>query len=304
MNMNTIINRVSIFCIIIFLTTSCGIFKNNKLPKAGKSDMFNEKIEELKIEKSLKAIDEKIYLKKYKEALAGLNDLKKDYPYNKTILGKIDFVTSCVFDEKKAEFLKTKPTRNVVELNFGIASSPNQFVDNNQFKINNQEYLLDDLFSSFQLGIYRKFHIRDRNNRLTSAKFKYSQAGIRIGFINPNSGIYNIKGDSSINFSTKIATVSGSLIARRFFMINVGLASFQDTNGLNFMNNNLGFGEIGVRIPFGPIHFTSDIATYSDFNRTYKVFFRFGMSINIGFNKKFSDADERFLKTQISNQNF
>ena len=111
----------------------------------------------------------------------------------------------------------------------------------------------------------------------------------------------SISGDTLNTFNSKIATASASLILRRFLMVNIGVVSFQDTTGKNFTNNNLGFGEIGIRIPFGPIHFTSDVGTYSDFDRVYKMFFRFGMSINIGFNKKFTKEDERYLKSQIAN---
>jgi hypothetical protein len=298
------LNRFGVLLILTIVISSCGT--SNKLSSSNNknSNAFDKKIEDLKIDKSLETVNQKIYLNDYEGALASLDSLNAIYPKNDVINTKTEQVINTIYSKRKKEILKNKPTRNVIEFNFGLATTPNQFITDNKFKITDQKYILDDLFSSFQLGLYKKFKIRDRNNRLSSAKYKYSQAGIRIGYVNPNSGVYNLKGDTIRNFNSKIGTISASLIARRFLMINFGIVSFLDSTGRNFSNNNYGFGEIGIRIPFGPIHFTSDVSTISNFDRIYQVFFKFGMSVNIGVNKRFNSSDAMFLRNKIKSRNF
>jgi len=265
-----------------------------------KYNVIKKKLEDMRVDKAISGIEEKIYDKKYYEALDNIASFRKDYPYNEKIINKLNEVSFKIYKDKKKDFLKDKSTRNVLEVNFGVATRPNQFISDNQIKLSNQEFLFDDLFSNFQIGLYRKFSVKSRNNNLTKAKFKYSEAGIRFGYLNPKSGIYDLQGDTINVYLPNISTFTGSVIFRRFFMINLGVAATQDSSGIKFTNKTFGFGELGIRIPFGPVHLTSDVSTYTDFDRTYKVFFKFGLSANIGFNRKFTKDDKNNIRNQIS----
>ena len=265
-----------------------------------KYNSIKKKLEDMRVDKAITNIDEEIYNKKYFEALDKISIFRKDYPYNEKIINKLNEVSFKIYKEKKHEFLKDKPTRNTLEFNFGVATRPNQFISENQIKVNNQEYLFDDLFSSFQVGLYRKYNIKPRKNNLTKAKYGYGQAGLRFGYLNPKSGIYDLQGDTINPYLPNITTVCGSLVVRRFLMINLGVAATQDSSGLKFTNKTFGLGEIGLRIPFGPVHLTTDVCTYTDFDRIYKIYFKMGLSANIGLNKKFTKSDKNNIRNQIS----
>ncbi len=263
---------------------------------------ISKELEDVKVNSELKKIDEKIYNKNYENAIKMISDFRKDFPYNEKIYDKLNEVSFKLYKREKKKYLEKTFTRNVMEFNFSLANSPKQFADGKSFGIEDSEKLFDDLFSFYQFGIYRKFNVEEKRlSRNGHNRYKYSQAGLRLGFLNPSSGIYDLQGDT-INFTQpKLTTICGSLIARRFLMVNLGVAFTQDsTNVFTYTNQTFGVGEIGLRIPFGPVHLTSEVSAFTNFDRTYKLYFRFGLSAVIGFNKKFSRPEKENIKLQIS----
>jgi len=267
-----------------------------------KYNNIGKELEENKVTGELKKIDEKIYNKQYETAVTMISDFRKDFPYNEKIYDKLNEVSFKLYKIEKKKKLDKTFTRNVFEFNFSLANRPNQFADGKSFGLENKAVLFDDVFSFYQFGIYRKFNVKEKMiSRNGHSRFRYSQAGIRMGFLNPSSGIYDLQSDTINLVQPKLTTVCASLISRRFLMVNLGVAFTQDsTNVFTYTNQTFGVGEIGLRIPFGPVHLTSEVSAFTNFNRTYKLYFRFGISGNIGFNKKFSKPDKENIKLQIS----
>jgi tetratricopeptide (TPR) repeat protein len=259
------------------------------------------RLEDLRVKNEQKSITEAIYNKNYTTALSMINSVNRDFPFNDDVIALRNQVSYLIYKDKRKEFLRDMPTRLIFEFNFSLANRPSQFVNDNSIKIENSDYLFDDLFSFYQLGFYRKFNIKPKGtNGDNKSKFRYSQYGIRLGYLNTGSGIYDLQGDT-LNFETpKLTTICGSVISRRFLMFNLGVAATQDSTGLNLKNITLGLGEIGFRIPFGPVHLTADVSTYTDFDSSYLVFARAGLSINIGANRKFTKADRENIRNQIA----
>lgn len=267
-----------------------------------KYNNIGKELEENKVTGELKKIDEKIYKKDYDNAISMISDFRKDFPYNEKIYDKLNEVSYKMYKVEKKKKLENTYTRNVFEFNFSLANRPNQFADGKSFALENKDVLFDDLFSFYQFGIYRKFNVEEKRiSRNGNKRFKYSQAGLRMGILNPSSGIYDMQGDTINIAQPKLTTICGSLITRRFLMVNLGVAFTQDsTNLFTYTNQMFGVGEIGLRIPFGPVHLTSEVSAFTNFDRTYKMYFRFGISGNIGFNKKFSKPDKENIRLQIS----
>jgi tetratricopeptide (TPR) repeat protein len=260
-----------------------------------------KQVDEKLVEREIAPVREAFQSKDYTLALNRISGLSKNYPFNNDVVDFRTRITEKIYQQKKHEFLMKKPTRLMFEFNFSLANRPVQFINDNRIKLENPDLLLDDLFSFYQFCFYGKFNVKEKGTRKNGhTKFQYSQAGIRFGLMNPSSGINDLQGDTVNAVVPRLSTLTASLVLRRFLMINLGVATTQDSVGFAFKNRTLGLGEIGFRIPFGQVHLTTDVATYTDFDRSYLLFFRGGLSINIGSNRKFTKEDRANISYQIS----
>ena len=79
-----------LFFTSLMLLYSCSLTKKSSSNRGSNSSEFESKIQDLKIVKSLEAVDQKIYLKDYTAALELLNVLNAEFPRNDKIISKID----------------------------------------------------------------------------------------------------------------------------------------------------------------------------------------------------------------------
>jgi hypothetical protein len=140
-------------------------------------------------------------------------------------------------------------------------------------------------------------------------KFSYSQIGVRLGYLDLSKQpfVNNFISPSTTFYynQSKVTQIEASFIWRRFFMFNLGyltetLPEVKSDLSIVSKENSYLCSTIGLRIPFDFIHLTADVSGYSNGNDTAKVFAKAGISINIGFSKKFNGEDKKYIENEVS----
>ena len=162
--------------------------------------------------------------------------------------------------------------------------------------------MFDNIYSTYEVGLYRKYNIKNKRDTIPGKhKFSYSQAGIRISYLNPKSGINNLNTTTDTLFiQPNILQIEGGVILGRFMMFNLGVVNLsKNLSELKPFSKNYTSATLGFRIPFGPIHITTEANSFTDFNKIYQMQFRFGLSLNFGLIKKFNSNDRKYLKKEV-----
>ena len=279
-------------------------------------DEFNNiksQLEAISIDNAIGTIENHIYNKNYELAASVCKRNLILYPKNKKLKQLFEEVLTFVAENKKEELMKTRPTRYVVELNYSLSHLPEVIQDKNnpnlppldvsKIKINNQ-------FKNFELGLYKKIHIKDKNTNFSDKhKFSYSQIGVRVGYLDlSKQPFYNYFSSSQNTYyfkESKITQIEASFIWHSFFMFNIGyltetLPEIKPDFSIVSKENSYLCSTIGLRIPFDFIHLTADVTGYSNGSEITKVYAKAGVSINIGFSKKFNGEDKKYIENEVS----
>jgi hypothetical protein len=274
---------------------------------------IKSQLEAISVDNAIGTIENHVYNKNYELAASVCKKNLILYPKNKKLRQLFEEVLTLVGENKKTELMKTRPTRYVLELNYSLSHSPEIILDKNnpnlppldvsKIKIINQ-------LMNLELGLYKKINIKEKNiNFSGNHKFSYSQIGVRLGYLDLSKQpfVNNFISPSTTFYynQSKVTQIEASFIWRRFFMFNLGyltetLPEVKSDLSIVSKENSYLCSTIGLRIPFDFIHLTADVSGYSNGNDTAKVFAKAGISINIGFSKKFNGEDKKYIENEVS----
>jgi hypothetical protein len=275
----------------------------------GEFEKIKSEIENISIDNAISISQNYIFEKKYEDAL---NHCKQNlilYPTNKDLQKILNEVLELIAKKKKLELLQSRPNRYVFEVNYSLSHLP-LIVQDKSIEQNNpiDESNIDfgNKLGCFQFGFYRKINIKLKEVNLgKNSKFNYSQLGLRTSFFDLSNNLFY--DDNGMPFSygkSNIMQIEASFIWRRFFMFNLGylketLPLINANTTITGLENNYFCSSIGIRIPFDFIHLTADVTGYSDSGKIIKAYAKAGVSINIGFSKKYNIEDNKYIENEI-----
>ncbi|WP_396209286.1 hypothetical protein [Flavobacterium sp.] len=272
-------------------------------------EKIKSEIENISIDNAISVSQNYIFEKKYDEAL---NHCKQNlilYPTNRELQKILNEVLELISKKKKLELLQSRPTRYVFEINYSLSHLPlivqdKNIEQNDPIDFSNVDF--GNKLGCFQFGLYRKVNIKLKEvNFGKNSKFHYSQLGLRTSFLDLSNNLFY--DDNGIPFSygkSNIMQIEASFIWRRFFMFNLGylketLPLINANTTITGLENNYFCSSIGIRIPFDFIHLTADVTGYSDSGKIIKAYAKAGVSINIGFSKKYNLDDEKYIENEL-----
>ena len=281
------------------------------------SDAFNKvkfELDKIIIENSVITIENYIYEKNYDQAAIDCKNNLISYPDNRELRNLLERVEDLIQAKKKQELKDSRSTRYVIELNFSASHIPEIVQNKNSLqptKFDISKINISQPSPYYQVGLYRKINIKDKQNELNSKhKFSYSQIGLKAGYLDlstynfPNNTIFPV-GQTFLHTPSKLIQLEVSYILRRFFQFNIGVVNEtlpeikSDLSIISKQNNYL-CSTIGFRIPFNFIHLTADVTGLSDGKDVVKLYAKAGISINIGFSKRYNGEDKKYIKNEVN----
>lgn len=272
-------------------------------------EKIKSEIEKISIENAISVSQNFIFEKKYEEAL---NQCKQNlilYPTNKELQKLLNEVLNLISEKKKIELLQSRPTRYVFEINYSLSHLPLVVQDNNieQNKpIDLSTVDFGNKLGSFQIGLYRKINCKLKEVNLgKNSKFHYSQLGLRTSFFDLSNNLFYTENGTPYSYEkSNIMQIEASFIWRRFFMFNLGylketLPLINANSSITSLEKNYFCSSMGIRIPFDFIHLTADVTGYSNSGSSIKAYAKAGVSINIGFSKKYNADDKKYIENEI-----
>ena len=282
------------------------------------SDAFNNvksELDKIIIENSVSTIENYIYEKNYDQAAIDCKNNLISYPDNRELRNLLDKVVDLIQAKKKQELKDSRPTRYVIELNFSASHLPEIVQNKNSpTKFDISKINISQPLPYYQVGLYRKINIKDKQNELNSKhKFSYSQIGLKAGYLDlstykfQNNTIFPV-GETFLHTPSKLIQFEVSYILRRFFQFNIGVVNEtlpeikSDLSIISIISkqNNYLCSTIGFRIPFNFIHLTADVTGLSDGKDVVKLYAKAGISINIGFSKRYNGEDKKYIKNEVN----
>jgi hypothetical protein len=272
-------------------------------------EKIKSEIEKISINNAVSTLQNYIFEKRYDEALYHCKQNLILYPSNKQLQKLLDEVLDFIFIQKKSELKRSRPTRYVFEFNYSLSHLPEIIQDNNSqhnssFEVSNINF--GNKLGCFQFGLYRKINVKLKDfNVGKNHKFYYSQIGLRASYFDLSNNLFLDNNGMTFTFKeSNISQIEASFIWRRFFMFNLGYLTekMPYTNSINFttgIEKSYFCSSIGFRIPFGFFHLTADVTGYSDTGETIKAYAKAGVSINIGFSKKYNLEDKKYIENEI-----
>jgi hypothetical protein len=274
---------------------------------------IKSQLEAISVDNAIGTIENHVYNKNYELAASVCKKNLILYPKNKKLRQLFEEVLTLVGENKKTELMKTRPTRYVLELNYSLSHLPEIIQDKNNPNLPPLEVskikIINQLMN-LELGLYKKINIKEKNiNFSGNHKFSYSQIGVRLGYLDLSKQpfVNNFISPSTTFYynQSKVTQIEASFIWRRFFMFNLGyltetLPEVKSDLSIVSKDNSYLCSTIGLRIPFDFIHLTADVSGYSNGSDTAKVFAKAGISINIGFSKKFNGEDKKYIENEVS----
>lgn len=269
-------------------------------------------LDKIIIENSIRNIENLIYEKNYEQAAIVCKNSLQTYPDNKQLKNLLDKNLELIQQKKKQELKDMRSTRYVIELNYSASHLPE--IVQNKTSIEPINFNLSKIDVSkpvayYQIGLYRKINIKERkNNTSLKPKFSYSQIGIKGGYMDLSTHYFqNTTGSQTTTFlykPSKIIQLEASYIWRRFFQFNIGvinetLPEIKTDLSIASKQNNYFCSTLGLRIPFGFIHLTTDLTGYSDGKDIVKLYGKAGISVNIGFSKKYNSQDKKYIENEV-----
>jgi hypothetical protein len=274
---------------------------------------IKSQLEAISVDNAIGTIENHVYNKNYELAASVCKKNLILYPKNKKLSQLFEEVLTLVGENKKTELMKTRPTRYVLELKYSLSHLPEIIQDKNNPNLPPLEVskikIINQLMN-LELGLYKKINIKEKNiNFSGNHKFSYSQIGVRLGYLDLSKQpfVNNFISPSTTFYynQSKVTQIEASFIWRRFFMFNLGyltetLPEVKSDLSIVSKDNSYLCSTIGLRIPFDFIHLTADVSGYSNGSDTAKVFAKAGISINIGFSKKFNGEDKKYIENEVS----
>ena len=268
---------------------------------------LKNEIDDLKIEKSIREIEIMVSNKDFYNAISKCNEMLKLYPKEFHFEDIASNISEEIYIMKKKEILDSRPTRYLAELNFSLSNPPAWVYDNetgiNESIVKNID--LSHLLSNIQFGLYRKIGIKPSAfSTADKPKFTYSEIGIRAGMLD-FSNYSSSADDQNYIVPNYLVQLEASVIISRIVMFNAGVAIDPvDLNSIDLQNNTKYVtSSLGIRIPFGPVSLSTTISGYSNFNQFTRAYLSAGLSLNVGFSKRFNSKDSHSIKMQVENLN-
>lgn len=255
----------------------------------------SKKVEAIILDFEIKNIKSLQYNKKNKEALRGINELKKrNQFYDKRVdklENKLERKVSSIF---RKSMLINRCNRVSIEPQASLMFPEIDIENISEIQHNNANLM-------YSAGIYYRFNRKKKNS--SKSRFSYSQIGIKIDYLD-NQDRY-IKNDEIINFTSQESYINPqiSLNLRKCLQVDLGMVSYGSNSTLN---SNLNFnGGLTFYIPFH--YFSMGIASkyITDFKSKNTLSVGYSFKINLGMSKKYTKQDKNEIKTkmmQIKNQ--
>jgi hypothetical protein len=272
-------------------------------------EKLKSEIENISVKNAVSTSQNYIFEKRYEEALNLCKENINLFPSKKELQKLLDDVLDLIAKKKKLELLRSRPNRYIFELNYSLSHLPviiqdNSLEVNKPFEISNIDF--GNKLGCFQVGLYRKINIKLKQANLEkNSKFSYSQIGLRANYFDLSRNLFYTDTNTSYFYSeSKIMQIEASFIWGRFFMFNFGflketLPLVNSDTTITGIEQNYLCSTVGLRIPFDFIHFTADVSGYSDSGKIIKAYAKAGISLNIGFSKKFNSKDKKYIENEI-----
>ena len=269
-------------------------------------------LDKLIIENAIRTINNLIYEKNYYQAANVCSKNFNLYPDNRQLKNLFDKVLDIIQVEKKKELKAKRSTRYVIELNYSLSHLPQIVQDKTSLQPVNFDVSKIDVnkpLGYYQIGLYRKINIKEKTSTEEGKhRFSYSQIGVKGGYLDLSTNYFqtNTTTGSSIFLykPSKLIQIEASYIWRRFFQFNLGivketLPEIKSDLSLISKENSYFCSTIGFRIPFNFIHLTADVTGFSDGKDIVKLYAKAGISMSIGFSKRYNGEDKKYIQNEV-----